>query len=209
MRTIRKRKKHFLFLIIYLSCCSKSFEQENQITKEDLIKDIEFYVNLIDEAHGDPCRIVSQSEFQNKAQELRNKIRNLKTGLISPIDCFYHIQELAAYLQDGHTRVNFPYKNMKDSERVLPFKTKVINDKIYITDTWGKNDDLLLTELLEINGTPIKSLYDKSTIFFPTKRKFYQNLLFERFFPLYLTTYFELKPPYSITYDKNGNVKNP
>ena len=93
----------FLFFSVHiLSSC-------RDVSKIELIEDIDAYVNYIENVHADPYRLITRENFFGKAQEQKQKIRALENASISILDCFIYFQELSALIQDGHTRIHFEH----------------------------------------------------------------------------------------------------
>ncbi|UCH94969.1 MAG: hypothetical protein JSV88_32600 [Candidatus Aminicenantes bacterium] len=177
------------------------------VSKDRLINDINYYANVINEAHGDPYRIISRQRFEKKIEELKHRIRSLKTEKIPIIDCFFFLQELTALIQDGHTRISFPIQSLGDSDLLFPFALKVIDGKVFIVKNLGESQVPLFSEILEINHTPIKTLMSKSYKLFNTSLEHGKSILFELFFQLYLPTYFDLPSPWVVTYKSDSQTR--
>lgn len=60
-------------------------DPKSLIEKQDLIKDIDYYVALIDSAHGDPYRQVSKESFIAKAEELKHLMKTTSATRISTL----------------------------------------------------------------------------------------------------------------------------
>jgi hypothetical protein len=177
------------------------------VSKDKLINDIDYYVKVINEAHGDPYRIISRQRFEKKVEELKHHIRSLKSDKIPIIDCFFFLQELTALIQDGHTRISFPFQRLDSSDLLFPFALKVINERVFIFKKLGENQVPLFSEILEINHTPIKTLMSKSYKLFNTSLEHGRSVLFEFFFQLYLPFYFDLPSPWVITYKSGSQTR--
>ena len=181
--------------------------ENDHVSKEKLINDIDYYVKVINEAHGDPYRIISRPRFEKKVEELKHHIRSLKTDKIPIIDCFFFLQELTALIQDGHTRIVFPFQSLESSDLLFPFALNVIDKKVFIAKDLGESQVPLFSEILEINHTPVKTLIAKSYKLFNTSLEHGKSVLFELFFQLYLPTYFDLPSPWVVTYKSGSQTR--
>lgn len=65
----------------YIHAGSEKADPEFLIEKQGLIKDIDYYVALVDSAHGDPYRQVSKESFIDKAGELKDQIERYPSSL--------------------------------------------------------------------------------------------------------------------------------
>ena len=177
------------------------------VSKDKLINDIDYYANVINEAHGDPYRMISRQQFEKKIEELKQHVRSLKTDSIPIIDCFFFLQELTASIQDGHTRISFPFQSLEDSDLLFPFALKVIDEKVFIVKNLGESQLPLFSEILAINHTPIKTLMSESYKLLNTSLEHGRSILFELFFQLYLPTYFDLPSPWMVTYKSETQTR--
>ena len=98
-----------------------------KITKEELIEDIRSYETYIDEVHANPYRLITKESFHGRAESTINEILNIDGDRISSLDCFFYLQELAASIQDGHTRIYFPSILLSGENIVFPLKLKMID----------------------------------------------------------------------------------
>jgi hypothetical protein len=189
----------FLGSLILIGC--------RDVSKKELIEDIDFYVNTIDEVHADPYRLISRENFIEKAQELKQKIRALENTMISVPQCALYLMELCALIQDGHTRINFPFDNLADKESVFPLKLKMIDRKIYVLDNLGNKSVPNFCSILGINGIPIETLFGKCCNLYNTSLDHAKSLMFEESFPLLLANYLDILPPWTVKYKMNSKVQ--
>jgi hypothetical protein len=179
----------------------------DHVSKDKLINDIDYLAKVINEAHGDPYRIISRQRFEKKIKELKHHIRSLKTDKIPIIDCFFFLQELTALIQDGHTSISFPFQNLENSDLLFPFALKVIDERVFIVKKLEENRVPLFSEILEINNIPIKTLMSESYKLFNTSLEHGRSIFFEFFFQLYLPTYFDLPSPWVVTYKSDSQIR--
>lgn len=204
----RYKKLRLLFVIVlffFFEFCGGN--GNGYISKGKLVKDIDYYTNVINEAHAEPYRMISKQEFEKKAAELKNHIRSMKSDNIPVTDCFFLVQELTALIQDPHTRVDFPYQSLKESDLFFPFELKVIAGKVFIINKLAENGIPLYAEILKINHTPIKALMSKCYKLFNTSIEHSKWSFFEYFFQLYLPTYLDLPSPWLVTYKSDSQTR--
>jgi hypothetical protein len=189
-------------ILISITSCD-----DNTIQKKDLITDLDYYVNIIHQAHGDPFRKISKQVFNSSTEELKQKIQIRKKGEISIIEFYYYLQRLAALIQDGHTRIQFPVHTWNYSEPAFPFRLKVIDGKIYVTEKWTQDPVPLFCQIHEINKIPIGTLFRINSKLYNTSLDHGKSLLFEINFGHTLSTYHGLKPPWTVTFEYDNEVK--
>jgi hypothetical protein len=204
-------KKHkfkqnlLVFVLVFFSV--NSFAGYREVSKKDLIEDIDAYVNYIDHVHADPYRITTREKFVGKAQELKQKIRNLENANISVLECANYLQELSAIIQDGHTRINFPFDQLIGKESVFPLKLKIIDGNVYVLDNLGYESVPNLCSILEINGIPVKTLFEKCCKLYNTSLYHTKYLMFEESFPILLVNYLDISPPWTVKYKMNSQAQ--
>lgn len=179
----------------------------NIISTKQLFEDLDYYVKIIHQAHGDPFRNISEHDFNSKVEELKQKILVHKNGNISIVEFYYHLQELAASMQDGHTRIHFPIHAWNYSEPAFPFRLKVIDGKIYVIEKWGADSVPLFCQILEINKIPVDTLFEQNSKLYNTSLRHGKTMLFENNFGHTLSTYHGLKHPWTVTFEYNNQVK--
>ncbi|MFC1739394.1 S41 family peptidase [Planctomycetota bacterium] len=201
---MKKRVLCGLLMVILISITGCN---DNAIETKELLEDLDYYVNIIRQAHGDPFRKISEQDFKRSVEELKQQMQAWKKGKISIIKYYYYLQELAALMQDGHTSIDFPFQSWDISEPVFPFRLKVIDRKIYVIEKWGKDSVPSFSQILEINKIPIETLFKRSSKLYNTSLDHSKSLLFENNFGHTLSTYHGLKPPWTVTFKCDNQVK--
>lgn len=176
-------------------------------SKNELIEDIDSYVKIIDEVHADPWRLISEESFREKAEELKQRIRGLQEDQISNFDEYFFLQELAAAIQDGHTKINLPDQYFIGKESIFPFTLKMIDGKCFVTEMWGEDKLPLYCEVLKINQNPIQDYRKNCDMLANTSLGHARDLMFEEAFPYMLETLFKEEPPWEVIYKLNGEEK--
>ena len=189
-----------LLLFVFLFLSVNIFASCRDVSKIELIEDIDAYVNTIDQVHAEPYRLLTREKFLGKAQELKQKITTLENARISVLKCAFYLQELCALIQDGHTRINFPFDQLTGKESVLPLKMKIIYGTTYVLDNLGHESVPNFCSILEINGVPVETLREKCSKLYNTSLDHAKYLLFEESFPLLLANYLDIHPPWTVKY---------
>jgi len=204
---MKKYSIHSILIVILLFFFFGSCFGNGDVSRDKFINDIEYYTNVINEAHAEPYRMISKHRFEKKVEELKYHVRSLKSDKIPINDCYFFLQELTALIQDGHTRINFPFQNLEDSDLLLPFELKVIDEKVFIIKKLEENQVPLFSEILKINHTPIRTLMLESYKLFNSSLKHGKWSLFEFSFQLFLPTYFDLPSPWIVTYKSDSQIR--
>ena len=204
-------KKHTLppnllvFAVIFFSVHILSSCRD--VSKIELIEDIDAYVYYIEHVHADPYRLITRENFVGKAQEQKQKIRVLENTNISILECAIYLQELSALIQDGHTRINFPFDQLSGEEPVFPLKVKIVDGNVYVLDNLGHKSVPNFCSILEINGVPVETLREKCSKLYNTSLDHAKYLMFEESFHLLLVNYLDINPPWTVKYKMDSKVQ--
>ena len=164
--------KKYLFILVALWLAMNSFSQEaNKMMKvKDMLKDIDvFYENLID-IHPYPFMILSQQEWKQKVDSLKNTI----TEPMTKQEFFFKMTTFNTYL-DLHSGLHASKKTMKKMRKAMLFpKFEEQDNKILFT-----KDDEKCT-LISVGGSDVEEI---------------RNIFFERSSrvePMYMPTFLNM-----------------
>lgn len=181
------------------------------VTKDALLEDIDHFVAKVEEAHADPYRETPKAEFFALVDRVKTRIDAGGPAELSIADSYFALQELAAALQDEHTKISVPYVSLSAFELYLPFKINMIGGKLVSERNLGKGDIPRYAEVLEINGVSASRIWEGCRRFLNppllhAKAEFFENQVY-----IYLTTLFDLHSPWTVRYrstdSKTGIVK--
>ena len=193
-----------LLFSIFITGCSIFPGPTN---KKELIEDIHSYETYINDVHANPFRLITRESFQDKVQSTSNEILKKDADTISPLDCYFYLQELSASIQDGHTRIYIPFNLFSNKNNVFPLKLKRINDLVYVIANNGSVNVPLYSSILEINQIPIETLFKECSQLFPTSLDHVKWSFFEDYFHLLLPKYLKVTPPWIVKYKLNSKVR--
>jgi len=179
------------------------FDPDYTITKSELMQDIDFYVLKIGEVHGNPYRLISEDDFIAKAESIKERIRSHNVSEFKAFDCYYHLQELAASIRDGHTRIEPPSKWEESTASVFPLEVTPVGDRIFVGENLGENEVPDRAEILSVNGTPIRQMISETMKFVDGTLNHYEMVKWSSHFGLFLHTYFKMEPPWNVTFRHN------
>lgn len=174
------------------------------ISKEGLIEDIDYYLSLIDQAHGDPYRQVTKQALWEKAEEVKSRIRFLESEKIQLIHAYFYLQEVAAFMQDEHTKVWFLRTWDKHFPERFPLIIKIFKENVYVVQDLGPAGIPAYAELLSIDGKPVAEMIDDCWKFVNQTLPHYKRQIAEETFGTWLQAYFKNKPPWEVTYRYDG-----
>lgn len=183
---------------------SEEYTPNYSITKDELIQDIDFYTSKIKEMHGNPFRLISEEEFNLKAEEIKARIRSLKTDSIHVLDCYYFLQELAISIQDGHTEIFTPSNWEKTFSCLFPLKVVSIDNRVFISENLAEGEIPERAEMMSINDKSIQEMIKETMRYIAGTLQHYKRVKWTRNLGLFLHTYFKMEPPWLVTYRNNG-----
>ena|GEM_PF-1207032 len=176
------------------------------LSKDELIKDIDHYIGIIKTAHGDPFHSISEQAFNEKAEELKKRIRKEVGERIQLIDGYYYLQELAAAIQDEHTEISFNKEWQKSILNWFPLKVEIIDEKFYVIENHGKNDIPRYAEILSINGKPLQEMTAEIMKYQNNTLHHYKMQSVQENFDIWLQIYFRMESPWVIEYSYHNRV---
>jgi len=177
------------------------------VDKEALIKDIDYYFALIDSAHADPFRQITKQSFMLKTAEIKDRVRDLRNDTIPLIDGYYYMQELAASLQDEHTKINFQPEWRRSCLDRFPLDIRIFDEKAYVRQDFGDANIPQYAELVSIADKPVEEMLSETQKFINVTLSHYKRQIAERSFDTWLQTYFKFAPPWKIVYRSEGEEK--
>lgn len=191
----------------YMHADPQKIDPEAPINKEALIKDIDYYVALIDSAQADPYRQITKQSFMLKAAEMKGRVRDLRLDAIPLIDCYYYMQELAASLQDEHTKINFQPEWRKSCPDRFPLDIRIFEEKAYVRQDFSDANIPQYAELVRVADKPVVEMLSETQKFINVTLPHYKRQIAERSFDTWLQTYFKFAPPWKIVYRFEGEEK--
>jgi hypothetical protein len=215
---MRKRRILVISSVFVLSCffgvsyagdTGLHFTEANQqasFSKGALLEDIDHLVDKIETAHADPYRSVSRKDFLDIVSRLKQRVRTRPQAELSLIECFYVLQELATALQDEHTAIHFPVESLPQTELFFPFKIRILGERMFVSESLGKTTIPEFSEVLEINGVEIRSIWEKSLKYLNPPLPHAKVNMLERFISTILTTLFDMHSPWVIRHRSGERV---
>jgi len=149
--------KHlFLICHILIGLATISIAQ-NTFSKEKLHSDIDAIYLTISEIHPDMFANISQKEYERKIKETKNLI----TDSISRLEFYSIAAPLVSCFNDGHTVLNFDWKDLqKLNGKHFPYSISINHkqETLIIKDRFYDNDSIIPL------GAQVKSINNKTAI---------------------------------------------
>ena len=154
----------FLFLLsTFIFACQENkqsnIKEQNIISNELLLQDIDTLESWIMNAHGDPFRFTTKEKFASRFKEAKQSLKNsngmtgeMFTGIVTPI---------MAELRDGHSHVWLPNPDKLEGQIFLPFRIVFVAYKPYVINNLGNKNIPIGSEILEINDIKTNVIFDE------------------------------------------------
>jgi len=156
-----QKKIVFILIVLILGACRSTKNFNDSVTKvhskEDLIEDVDFLVQKLERYHPRLYDYISQDEFYKRVDALKNDLEPMTSHAF-----FLKLYPLVSEIKQGHLALRpvFPRRDRKERKRYRKAANQFndidfvwINDGIYIENTFGEMDSLLVgSRLLKIDS---------------------------------------------------------
>ena len=132
----------------------------DEIPAEALRADLDHWLTTVEAVHPDPYRYTSREAFRGRVEALRDRLDEPMTRR-----AFYvEMAQLAASLQDGHTRVDWPrrdfVRDVRRGARVMPFNVEHRPQSVRIREACPEAEALGGAVLSAVGDLPATALHD-------------------------------------------------
>ncbi|MBN1822093.1 MAG: hypothetical protein JXR31_02760 [Prolixibacteraceae bacterium] len=141
------------------------------------ITDFDFVVNSIKTNHPNPYFRISREEFEAFAEKQKKVVENSHSHEESLIA----VMKVVAKLRDGHTQI-YPENNF-GTDILLPLRTYVFEDGVFIISTIEEYKTLMGARLLAVNGIEIEEVEERLNSIIPSDNDFGRK----NYLPMYLS----------------------
>lgn len=140
--------------------------------KTELIQDLDFLINTIEEVHPNPFYSCSECLFGQETEKCKSRLKNES----SRIEFYKEVAKLVSLIHDGHTLVNTPYEEFiqhKDSGgRYFPFAVDCSSGKAVISESFADSQDVYLGDVIEkINSVSVSEILEEMNSLFGYERE--------------------------------------
>jgi len=180
------------------------YKPDYTVSKEELIQDVDFYTSHVDEMHAAPYKMISKQDFLRKADEVKDRIRAHDSVNLSVFEAYYHLQEIAASIQDGHTRVFLPWKWDETVSSIFPIFLTTVEGRFFVQNNFGENDIPIRAEILAINDTPLKQMMEETIKYVDATLPHFKRLRWASRLLFFIHTYYKMPSPWQVSYIHEG-----
>ena len=178
-----RAKKLASSILLYLFALS-IFGQSNNLSREQMVQDIDILFSTIEEVHLDMYTNYPK-------QQLEIDIERVKNELEPSGDIFYFYKQIAPLvtrLRDGHTGLFPPFDDLSDYDNVhlFPFSVKITypDKEIRIQNDCMQAQNKIQAGAIitSINDIPANNIVQKMMDYIPGEADFYKTIGVELFF---------------------------
>ena len=137
-------------------------------TGDQLKKDLTALRSELEKYHAGLYRYTSKDELNRVFDQVMINVDHD----MDQVNFYRLVTQYIASINCGHTRTRLPEvvrTKVQKNELFLPFKVKIIDGKVYVSDYFGKGEVLSIgTEILEINTNSIAQIRGKILVSLPS-----------------------------------------
>ncbi|GGF55174.1 S41 family peptidase [Alteromonas lipolytica] len=145
-----KNVKRTIYICLFLSFSNVAWGLD-LITEKQWREDINVYVKNLEQGHINLFHTVDKANFYKQLARLQEQLPKLSEN-----EVLVKLMELTRTVDDGHT--SFPLWGPKLHK--FPVKLIAIDQRLFVNEATINNQGLLKSELVSINGKPIKEIFN-------------------------------------------------
>jgi len=197
----------FLILFLCFSYYCNTDTSKSDISMEELIEDLTYLVEIIKDAHCDPYRLISESEFDKALENAVKEIKNNNQSNFTQAESYFILQEFISHIQDEHTQIRFP-DNIFGGIKLLPFTFRIIENRFFIKGSINDSPVPEMAEVLEINGKPVSVIHNECLKYINYPIDHAKNIIMEKYIYYYTSFLYGMKSPWILKYKTGSEVKS-
>ncbi|UCC83952.1 MAG: hypothetical protein JSW46_03175 [Gemmatimonadota bacterium] len=171
-------------------------------------QDLDVYVRLIDEVHGDPYSFVPEEAFRAKAAEMKARVAAMGVDSIQLVDCYFYLQELAAVMQDEHTDISILSGWWDAMPSAFPIRVKIVDGVFYAAEDLSGSGIPSYAELVSIDEVPLSAVLAEIMPYQNNTLHHYKLQAIEEEFHFWLQARSRLEAPWDVEYVSDGELRS-
>ncbi|MEZ4797885.1 MAG: S41 family peptidase [Flavobacteriaceae bacterium] len=202
--------KPYFILILLALVNLKLLGQDSVYTKSELISDLKYLKNQLEQNHPNLYTYSSKTTVDNWFE---NKYENLP-NTINQAEAFEIITSFSSILKDGHSYIYPSAKHLEDffnSSPLFPLDVFLINDSLVVVRNFSNEQNISIgSTLTKINGMQVADILDlivQHTCRDGNNLEYPKHLTYQ-FFSAYYSYFFGFKDHYVIEFIDENNKLN-
>lgn len=160
-----------------------TFGQLPNFSKEEVVADLDYLYESLKDAHYNLYAYSSKESFDSAYLALKNSIQKDSLSLLETVNLY---QKLAAFAQNGHTGVAFPFQSYAahaySEGKIFPLEIAFQDNKPLVRKNWSENENIKIgSEILSINGLSMSKIFAKIYPQISAERLYFKNTKIELF----------------------------
>jgi hypothetical protein len=201
-------KKGYLIIITILVTIP-TFGQK-YFPKQDVIEDIQFLRESLEEAHYNLYTYVTKKAFDQNFENVKASITKDSLSLLETTSLF---QSVISKANNGHTEIIFPvaayFEYAESGGTLFPLEIVFENGKALIRKNFSNNNALKIgSEIISINEMTINEVLEKIYPLISAERRYFKLAKLELFsFPRFYWQAFGEQKNFEVEIKKNGTIE--
>lgn len=194
-------------LLICISGSTISFAQSDLIPRKEVLEDLQLMQEVLLSAHYDPFAYISEKEYQNAFNLVRESITKDSLSSLEVISAY---QKCVSALNNGHTEIDFPAASyisyLSSGGTLFPLELAFENGKAWVRKNWSDSDKIETgDEILAINGQQMDDVLKEIYPQVSAERTYFKNAKIEFLsFPRYYWQVFGAQNDFQVTVRDNS-----
>ncbi|OJJ16478.1 hypothetical protein BKI52_34925 [marine bacterium AO1-C] len=176
-------------------------QTQPKFSKKQLRQDLKYLYKTLQKTHYNLYATTHKKAYNQAYRALRQSLKDSLTLL----ETYRVFQPFVALSKMGHCTTDHPFQRayapfLKSGGKVFPLNITIDKGKALVKTNYTQNDKITVgSELLAINGVPIKSTLDKIYTYLAGESQYLQNTILDMYaFPRVLWAVEEGTPQYKI-----------
>ncbi|NDV16205.1 peptidase S41 [Muricauda sp. TY007] len=133
-----------------------------QYSRADILSDLAYLKMSLEETHINLYAFITKETFERNYIEIKQSIQK---DSFSSLEAKKLFQRIVSQVNNGHTRIPFPIPEYiayaQNGGTLFPLEVAIENGKAMVRKNWSEHTDIAVgAELLNINGRPIKKVFE-------------------------------------------------
>lgn len=199
--------KIFLILSLFFGL---NLQAQDRFFKSDVLEDLAFLRQSLEEAHFDLYAYTPKSEFDANYENIKKEINKDSFSLLEAISIF---QKVISKAKNGHTEIGFPGKPYgvyaNTGGTLFPLEIAFEDGKSLIRKNWSNNDSIKIgAEILNINSVSMTNILSEIYPLISAERRYFKNAKLELYsFPRYYWQVYGKEDSFNVEVKSDGVAK--
>ena len=211
LKSVLKMTRPLTILCALLLILTNPIWAQNQFSKSEVLEDLDFLRNSLEEAHYNLYAYTPKAEFIQNFKEVRASVDRDSLSLLEATTLF---QRVISKANNGHTEIGFPGQSYLEyaygGGTVFPLELAFENGRALVRKNWSGNDTIETgSEVLGINGLSIAEILEHIYRQVSAERPYFKKAKIELYsFPRYYWQVFGSTDLFAVQLRSGGMVRS-